>query len=554
MRFTHVASANRYARDVVSGKIDACEFVRSACKRHLDDLARESDRSFHYKFDKEKADSTCFFIERQRHVKGIWAGKEIVLEPWQQFIICCLFGWVRKRDGLRRFRQAYVEVPRKNAKSTTAAAIGHKMFAADFEAGAEVYSGATTEKQAWEVFRPARLMAKQNGPYRECFGIEVNAKSLVVVGNGSRFEPIVGNPGDGASPHLAIHDEFHEHKTSEQSDAMGTGMGARTQPLQLWITTAGTNLSGPCYQKRSHVVNVLAGNAIDDELFGIIYTIDREDDWTDPKVWRKANPNFGVSVFEDFLEARRSEAMAQASRQNIIRCKHLNQWLTANTAWMNMVAWRNGKRDMRIEDFIGRDCFLAADLASRVDIAALIYVFPGDGGFDVFGKYYLPKDTVMLPQNQHYQTWALEGRLTATPGASINLDKIEHDIRESGKMFRLVKFGYDPFQATQMVGHLDEEGMECMEIGATVKNFSDPMKAVEAAVLDGRLRHNGDPILEWMMGNVVAHYDAKDNIYPRKEGEQNKIDGPVALIMAMGMAIRHEDESSVYDERGIREL
>jgi phage terminase large subunit-like protein len=179
---------------------------------------------------------------------------------------------------------------------------------------------------------------------------------------------------------------------------------------------------------------------------------------------------------------------------------------------------------------------------------------PGEGGYDVFGKYYLPRDTVMLPQNQHYQTWDLEGRLTVTPGASINLDKIEQDIREAAKMFKVVRFGYDPFQATQMVGHLDEEGIECVEIGATVKNFSDPMKAVEAAVLDGRLRHNGDPILEWCMGNVVAHYDAKDNIYPRKEADANKIDGAVALIGAMGLALRHEDDSSVYEERGIREL
>jgi phage terminase large subunit-like protein len=319
---SHVLAAKRYADAVVSGEIDACRFVKSACARHLSDLERQRDAAFPYRFDPVAGEKVCKFAELLPHIKGEWAGKLIKLEPWQSFILSTLFGWVRKTDGKRRFRELYAEIPRKNGKSVFGAVIGLYMFTADGEAGAEVYSGATTEKQAWEVFRPAKLMATRADGFAGHFGVQVNASNMAIVDQAAKFEPIIGNPGDGASPHCAIIDEYHEHRTPDQYDTMITGMGARLQPLTVIITTAGTNLSGPCYDKRATVVKLLDGVIENEELFAIIYTLDDDDDWTDFTLWRKANPNYGVSVYEDYLRARHREAIQQASRQNIIQCKH----------------------------------------------------------------------------------------------------------------------------------------------------------------------------------------------------------------------------------------
>ncbi|MBI9080843.1 MAG: terminase large subunit [Pseudodesulfovibrio sp.] len=531
---THVNAANRYARDVVSGKIAACELVRFSCQRHLNDLKREKQKKSRYVFDRDAGQRVCKFAELMRHVKGKWSGSQIILEPWQCFILVCLFGWKRKSDGLRRFREFYGEIPRKNAKSTLGAIIGLYMFTQDNEGGAEVYSGATTEKQAWEVFRPARLMALKVPGFTSHYGVEVNAKNLNVLDSGSRFEPVIGNPGDGASPHCAIIDEYHEHKTPDLYDTMVTGMGARTQPLRVVITTAGSNLSGPCYGKRNEAVKMLKGEIDNDELFAIIYTIDEEDDWEDFENWKKANPNFGVSVFEDFLRARHREATQNANRQNINRCKHLNQWLNADTAWMDMVAYRKCfDAKMQLEDFRGSPCVVSIDLASKIDLAALEIIFDRGGNIYRFGKYYLPEETVKRPENTHYQTWDHEEWLTVTPGAIIDFEFIETDLLELKSLFEIQEVAYDPFQATQFATRMMAEGFPMIEVGATVRNFSEPMKTTEAHILAGTWHHNGDPVMQWAMSNVVAHTDKKDNIYPNKERPENKIDPVVAHIMGM---------------------
>lgn len=540
----HVAIANRYARDVVAGKIPACRFVRAACRRHLDDLGRERLRSFSYRFDKAKAEAVCRFVEKQVHVKGKWAGKLIRLEPWQAFIFCVVFGWVQKSSGLRRFRKVYIEVPRKNGKSVIAAGIGNYMLVADKEKGAEVYCGASTEVQAWEVFRPAKLMMDQSPGLKASFGVDVNAKSMIVLSTGSRFVPVIGKPGDGASPSCAIVDEYHEHDTPDLHDTMYTGMGAREQPLMLIITTAGTNLAGPCKQQHDELVKVLDGIAENDELFGIIYTIDDDDDWSNFDNWKKANPNLGVSVFEDFLLARHRDACNNASQQNIIKTKHMNVWCNANTAWMNMLKWRScADPSISLEQFEGMPCVAALDLASKIDVAALMLLFWKDSKYYAFGRYYLPRETVDLPQNRHYQTWEIEDRLTVTPGSVTDYEFIKEDLRRFRTRFDIRSVPFDPFQATQLSTELMAEEFPMVEIGATVKNFSEPMKELERLVLSGDLVHDGDPVLAWMASNVVAHYDAKDNIFPRKERNENKIDGIVALIMGLNMAMRHKNEA-----------
>ncbi|EHP7038824.1 phage GP46 family protein [Escherichia coli] len=260
--YPNVNAANQYARDVVRGKIVACQFVIQACQRHLDDLMAEKSKSFRYRFDKDLAERAAKFIQLLPHTKGEWAFKRmpITLEPWQLFVICCAFGWVNKGSRLRRFREVYTEIPRKNGKSAISAGVALYCFACDNEFGAEVYSGATTEKQAWEVFRPARLMCKRTPMLTEAFGIEVNASNMNRPEDGARFEPLIGNPGDGSSPHCAVVDEYHEHATDALYTTMLTGMGARRQPLMWAITTAGYNIEGPCYDKRREVIEMLNGS------------------------------------------------------------------------------------------------------------------------------------------------------------------------------------------------------------------------------------------------------------------------------------------------------
>ncbi|TGE92996.1 hypothetical protein DAH50_17940 [Escherichia coli] len=283
--YPNVNAANQYARDVVRGKIVACQFVIQACQRHLDDLMAEKSKSFRYRFDKDLAERAAKFIQLLPHTKGEWAFKRmpITLEPWQLFVICCAFGWVNKGSRLRRFREVYTEIPRKNGKSAISAGVALYCFACDNEFGAEVYSGATTEKQAWEVFRPARLMCKRTPMLTEAFGIEVNASNMNRPEDGARFEPLIGNPGDGSSPHCAVVDEYHEHATDALYTTMLTGMGARRQPLMWAITTAGYNIEGPCYDKRREVIEMLNGSVTEmndtsgrwsyaRQLYGHVYT------------------------------------------------------------------------------------------------------------------------------------------------------------------------------------------------------------------------------------------------------------------------------------------
>jgi phage terminase large subunit-like protein len=269
---TKAELATDYAKEVVSGKAPACHWVKLACQRHLTDLDRSKTAAFRYKFVAAKANRACKFIEALPHTKSDWGrdGQLFKLEKWQLFIICSLFGWVSKDTDKYRFREAYVEVPRKNGKSFLAAAIGLYKFAADGEFGAEVYSGATSEKQAWEVFRPARDIAVRTPDLRKAFGITVNAKSLTILGNGSRFEPIIGKPGDGASPSCAIVDEYHEHQSDELVETMRTGMGARKNPLLFEVTTAGSDRSSPCYSRHLDVKKMLEGHIVNERLFGII--------------------------------------------------------------------------------------------------------------------------------------------------------------------------------------------------------------------------------------------------------------------------------------------
>lgn len=538
MNAPHVGTLETYVSGVLSGEILACKWIRLACERHRRDM--EAKASFPYRFDPAKAERACRFAELFPHVKGKWAARNelLKLEPWQCFVWGSIYGWVHKKTGLRRFRKVRLYLPRKNGKSFMVSPMGLYMFTADGEPGAEVYSGATSEKQAWEVFGPARQMAKMVPNFLSAFGVEVNAKSLTRSDQMAKFEPVIGKPGDGSSPHCSITDEYHEHATDDQLATMETGMGAREQPLSIVVSTAGDNVAGPCRDDWLDCQKMLEGINDDDRLFAMIFTCDVEDDWTSETALRKANPNYGVSVDGDFLLAQLRDAINNPRKQGHFKTKHLNLWVQARDAFINMQRWAECRRDVKLEDFKGKRCFVGMDLASKIDLTALELLFPQDDGTLVrFGRYYLPEETVLLPENQHYQGWHKDGHLIATEGNQTDYFHVLEDIKELANTFDIEEIAFDPHNATMLVTALQEAGLPMISFGPTVLNFSEPMKQVEGLIRDRKLLHDGDPVMAWAMSNVVAKLDRKDNVFPNKERPENKIDPFVALCMAMGRAM-----------------
>lgn len=577
--------ANQYARDVVEGRIPACRWVQLACQRHLDDLNRSfdfditpgrngetGDSEFPWVFDSKAAERAVRFIELLPHVEGEWAnkGELIRLEAWQKFIVCSIFGWIHRVTRLRRFREAYIAVPRKNAKSTLAAGIALYMLVLDGEYSAKVFCGATKLKQALYVFTPAKRMVLKTPQLRKKFGVQAFKRSIVKEADGSTFEPLTRDPGDGSSPSCAIVDEYHEHKNDSLYDMLKTGMGARRQPLLLVITTAGVSSAGPCRLLQSERERLLEGLVQDDSRFAIIYTIDEGDDWTDERALIKANPNYGISVMPDYLRNELREAMQSARKQNIFKIKHANVWVGSAVAWLNMHTWKLlGEAALSIEQFLGERVSIGTDLSSTTDITAVVLVFKrliqelgldgqplkDDDGepvqkahFYVFGRYYLPEARVLEEENQHYQQWAHDGHLLTTPGPTVDYTVIRRDLEADAERFELNSIAFDPWSAVETQQELQRELGEDKVITIPQKTqfLSFPMKELEKVTLEGRIHHDGNPALAWMLGNVVAKEDANENIFPRKEQRANKIDGAVALIMALSRAIA--DTGLVFDD------
>ncbi|MBX9816953.1 MAG: terminase large subunit [Burkholderiaceae bacterium] len=562
-----VKAAEAYARQVISGKIPACKWIKLACQRHLDEVKLSKSADFPYVFDPAKAERVGKFLQLLPHTKGKWASKRetIKLEGWQLFSVCIPFGWLRKKDKTRRYRTILIFVPRKNGKSIIGGGLGLYMFTADGEFGAEVYSGATTEKQAWEVFRPAKLMVDRTPALRDHYGVEVNASNMCRLTDGSRFEPVIGKPGDGSSPSCAIVDEFHEHQDSTLFDTMETGMGAREQPVMLVITTAGSSIGGPCHQLVRDSERMLEGAIERPDLWAMLYTIDPGDDWTSESVLIKANPNYGISINGDFLQARQRDAMQSAAKQATFRTKHLNEWVGAKNAWLNMLRWKEAPARKSLAELEGRPCIIGLDLASKIDIAGNLLLFPpveGDPLWHVHGRYYLPEVRVIeeLDSNTaRYREFDALGLLTLTDGEVIDFEVIKEDLREFAGRFDVQQVAYDPWQATQLAQEMQAEGLLMVEVRQTVQNISEPMKELEALTLRRVLAHGDCPILTWMASNVIAKLDVKDNIYPNKERPENKIDGIVGLIMAISRAIagREEEAPGLSDhivKHGIRTL
>lgn len=545
----YAGKAHWYAESVINGVVPAGPWVIKAAQRHLDDLKKAAKKAYKYTFDAEKGALVCEFIENLPHTKGKWAAQkeQIKLQPWQCFLVVVGFGWLKKLNGKRRFRTFYWEIPRKNGKSLLAGGIGNYMFTADGEFGAEVYSGATTEKQAWEVFGPARLMMSRSKDLAAYMGVEVMAKTMAILSNGSKFEPVIGNPGDGASPSCAIVDEYHEHDTPALYDTMETGMGAREQPLMLVITTAGANIAGPCHEKHDEVCKVLDGVQENEELFGCIFGIAPEDDWADPKSLVKANPNYGVSVDADFLLAQQRQALQNPMQQNKFKTKHLNVWTSVFAGVMNMQQWALCADPMLDEEELkGSDCWIATDLASKSDLCASQRLYRrdshGKAHYYLFGSYWLPEEAIEEPgPNQaHYRKWVNKGLLTQTDGATVDFELITETIVENCKQINPREAIFDPFNAVQMMQALMKNNIETVEFVQTPVNFAVPLDELLTAVKDGRFHHDGNEMTTWCMSNMVARPAKKGLVSPIKQKPHQKIDGAVATIMAIARACVEE--------------
>ncbi len=562
----YVEAALAYARAVVAGELLACKWTRLACQRQLADLDRECNAQWPWHFDQEIASRPCEFIELLPHIKGKWAreGRLITLEPWQCFILTTVFGWVHAETGLRRFREGYTEVPRKNAKSTLSSGLALYMLSADGEHGAEIYSAATTRDQARIVFDDAKAMAERTPGLRTELGVAIMQHSITVAHRASKFTPLAaeGSTLDGLNVHFAVIDELHAHKTRAVYDVIDTARGAREQSLLWNITTAGTDRSGICYERRTHVTKVLDGVIDDPAMFGIIYTIDEGDDPHDPNSWAKANPNWMKSVLEDDMVAASRKAEAMPSALNNFLTKRLNVWVNGESAWMDMRAWdRGGNPNLRdnLAEFYGAKAWIGLDLAQKKDFAALALVFEADvperdadGGtllkrkWCVCMRLYLNELAVQESGNAHLTGWARQGYVQVTDGDITDFDVVAEDLRTMCRNFDVQEIAFDPALSMYFAGKLIEEGLPLVEITQRSLFFTPPLIQVENLVLEKKLAHDGNPVMTWMVSNLVVKVSKFNELQsPTKERPENKIDGPIAMLMALGRALANEPSNVI---------
>lgn len=544
---SYAKRAIKYANDIIAEKIPSGRYVKLAAQRLIDDINAPE-----WTFDHSRVDHVCHFAENMPHVKAEWSGELLKLEPWQIFILACLFGVISTETKLRKYREAYICIPRKNGKSTIAGIIGNYMTFADGEAAAETYSGATKEKQALEVFRSASRMAKASPDFVRAFDIEFHQKSIYSPVSGSFFQIVTGDPGEGQSPHCWILDEYHEAHHARQYSAAKTGRGARRQPMSpLVITTAGTNLAGPCHDLQRHAQDVLEGNVSNDPLFAIIFGIDAGDSFRDWSSWVKANPNFGVSASEEYLRGQYEEALTRPSMRAEMRTKHLNEWVSSASAWLDGVAWADSAADaiakargddkpMTLASLKGRSAYIALDLASKTDLCAVAIVIPLDDGryfFQVF--FFVPEGALERSKNSAaYEHWRDQGHLIVTPGNATDFAEVEGKVIELASEFRVENVLFDQFQAEYMRQRIESAGLKTTDFPQRAITYSPVMKDFEADLLNRLLIHDNNPVMNWCAGNVCAKYISGTLYTIAKPDKQDhlKIDGIAALLMAYGGA------------------
>ncbi len=516
-------------------------------------------------FNEDAAAYALEFFERcLTHVKGKLAGQPFVLEPWEEDIIINLFGWLRP-DGTRRYREAFIFVPRKNGKSTLAAGICNFVTFADDEPGAEVYCAASDRPQAALLFDTAKGMIEANEQLSSM--CEVLRKSVELAETRSTFRVLSGDVKnkDGFNTHCAVIDELHAQPNRVLVDLLETSMGAREQPLLIHITTAGWDKQSICWEKYHYACGVRDGsvdphapNAIDDESFlPVIYEALPEDDWTDPETWRKANPNLGVTPSLDYMERKCKRAKISPAFENTFKRLHLNLWTEQSTVWLPMNDWAlcTGESEFKAKE----KCWAGLDLSTVNDLTAFVAVQARGAEVHTWLHFWCPRDGAEERERREgapYLTWERQGYMTLTDGKTIDYAFVRKEIVKFSKEHSLVDVGFDPYNATHLAGELlEQNGIQMVQFRQGFLSMNEPSKELLRLVLDGSLRHGGNPVLSWMAAHCAAKIDPAGNIKPDKAASADRIDGIVALIMAIGRMMASANKGlSVYSKRGIRIL
>jgi phage terminase large subunit-like protein len=512
------------------------------------------------KYSKDAADYAVAFIQALCHTKGSWAGKPFELIDWQEQIIRDIFG-ILKPNGYRQFNTAYVEIPKKMGKSELAAAIALLLTCGDNEERAEVYGCAADRQQASIVFEVAADMVRMCPALNKRVKILASTKRLIYLPTNSFYQVLSAEAYSkhGFNIHGVVFDELHTQPNRKLFDVMTKGSGdARMQPLYFLITTAGDNVNSICYEVHQKAKDLLAGRKHDATFYPVIYGAEEDDDWTDPKVWEKVNPSLGITVSIDKIKAACESAKQNPAEENSFRQLRLNQWVKQSVRWMPMEKWDKCAFKVDPEKLKGRVCYGGLDLSSTTDITAFVLVFPPvdeDDKFHILPYFWIPEENLDLRVRRdhvNYDLWQKQGFLKTTEGNVVHYGFIEAFIEELGTQYNIKEIAFDRWGAVQMTQNLEGLGFTVVPFGQGFKDMSPPTKELMKLTLEEKIAHGGHPVLRWMMDNIFIRTDPAGNIKPDKEKSTERIDGAVALIMALDRAIRHEgNDGSVYDQRGI---
>lgn len=510
-------------------------------------------------YDKQKADRAVAFIENLRHTKSKWAGQRFWLLPWEERIVRDLFGIV-KADGKRQFKQAYVEISKKNGKSELAAAIALYLLYADGEASPEVFSAAADRAQASIVMDVAKSMVEATPALLKRSKVQAATKRITNLKNKGYYQVVSADVGGkhGYSISGLIFDEIHNQPNRKLYDVLTKGSGdAREQPLFFIITTAGTDRNSICYELHTKAEDLLNGRIKDPTFYPVLFSLPMDADWTDENNWYRANPSLGYTIQIDSLREAFNDARNNGAEQAVFRQLRLCQWVGSSVQWIPDDIYMKGAEKVDPELLEGRECYAGLDLSSSEDITALALMFPpgvGEEKYYLLPYFWVPEDTIPVRVRKTgvpYDDWKMKGYLLDTPGNVIDYAYIEHFIEELSQKYHIKEIAFDRWGSQMLVERLTDMGLTVVPFGQGFKDMSSPTKMFYELLMKGKMIHGGNPVLRWMAGNVVVDKDPAGNIKVTKSRSKDKIDGIVASIMALDRCVRHEEAGSVYDQRSL---